>query len=527
MTKKAKSVKLIIFNLWNYLMGNSFFRKYVYPSVDFASYNEALDESTDLKMTKGFLKKIDLIASDMQYLLKWKKLDINQVYFKKFDEDAQKLAAELFEKYYTRFWLKVPKIKITWKYNNLLSWDYYPQSSKYAENVLIMLYYISFYYLLKQYIWQNNVENLFEKKEFEINWDWYLKLFLEILDAKIQQVMPWFVDHPDQDSFAQNVQDTIRYLFMNLYLNSSDNNFKSLIFRILNTEWKFRIKTSASAVGKLLLDDDSFENFYYDWALYDIFWLNVSYDSFPELQSDAKLFMWSVHDRSSIDVIKHQDRWVLSVDHDNPSTLRTTPFMNVSLWLQNDKNMLVFWELSFRQSLRWELRDVLQSSTLVKLIEIPQKHIKQPWKDLCVQIPDIKRFWKSVLTVNDINHPLYKIVQTFRILEKTLNTDKWNYWWEKKIFHMLHEEIDWVVSEISNKLMSLIRSELYHIYWNIIGSRIDLDYWDWLLAINDIKVLREVCWEFIWSKCETWDKKNDIIKRAKNQLWITLSADKK
>ncbi|MFZ5342016.1 MAG: hypothetical protein ACOZBL_05985 [Patescibacteria group bacterium] len=51
-------------------MGNSFFRKYVYPSVDFASYNEALDESTDLKMTKGFLKKIDLIASDMQYLLK-------------------------------------------------------------------------------------------------------------------------------------------------------------------------------------------------------------------------------------------------------------------------------------------------------------------------------------------------------------------------------------------------------------------------------------------------------------------------
>ena len=386
--------------------------------------------------------------------------------------------------------------KKLWNNIPVLEEDFYNNCSKPWENILKELYLLSFNYITSYYNWLWNIWDKFSKQIWQTT----------TLDKNLQQkVNEIALKLKLNNSLEEN---TLRQLIFLIWLNLDSKVFDNII---ANLE-KWRIKIFDSAIKKLLKSWKYREQFDKEWILWDQLWFACIFENKKDLENIAKSLNNLYKNWDFIS--KFNDRWILSKSHNNKDTLQEHPFVNT--WFI--KNNLPLWELSLRFPYDKLIKDIIWN--------YKQNNNKQIlFKDL-------------ILSVDDLNHEIYKLSQDIKILRIIfIENEKRNQWrnFIKSTNKYITTKVENIFNQIKNNIIVLLKKENISISFSDIDNNI-LEYIIYELLESKVKgVITDLAWEKILQEIKKTHnykikkniEKRDYLKRLSNSFSLQLDNETK
>ena len=334
-------------------------------------------------------KQIEEIK-DLRYYYK----EHEQKIFKKSKETAEKLLYQL-------TWSEIRKLKKINNFSNLISNNYL----KLANHLEINLFILSLYYIIKyiNYLIEinNSITKIFklDSKELIKNFEIAANIQLNQLEIK-----PIVNSSLEDNKIIQLLALTLYNLTNNYQLDKE--RIRNLVSEMLH--WA-RIKDPISGVKKLLKDKKYRKQITKELIhLADIIWFKIAYPEKEAARQSLILFkelIWKEF------IIKENDRWLQTINHNNPDTEIDIPFCNITI-THKDHPKLPLWEFSFRVEYTFKhLMDIFTK-------KFPNIITKRKWS---YKIKNRPEFVKILIKYYEpINHILYKQAQDIRIIRVML-----------------------------------------------------------------------------------------------------------
>ncbi len=368
--------------------------------------------------------------------------------------------------------------KKIWNNTPVLEENFYNSCSKQWENILKELYLLSFNYIVSYYNWLWNI------------WDKFSKQITQetTLDKELQQKVN---EIALKLKLSNSLEDNaLRQLIFLIWLNLDNKTFNHII---ANLE-KGRIKTFDSAIKKLLKSWKYRDQFDKEWILWDQLWFACMFGNKKDLEDIAK----SLNDLyENWDFIsKFNDRWILSKSHNNKDTLQEHPFVNTGFI----KNNLPLWELSLR-------------SPYDKLIKKIIWNYKQNNNKQIL-------FKELILSVDDLNHEIYKLSQDIKILRIIfIENERINQWrnFTQSTKNHITDKKEEIFNQVKTDIIKLLKKENISISFSDLDNNI-LEYIIYELLEEKVKnVITDLAWEKVSKNIKNtpnYKNKKDIEKRA-------------